>query len=238
MLTNFHNQRRAKMPFEFDLLRLDDYGEVYRFSESPTRLRFLGPVSSYASVWFRIRLPGGRTFGIEKLCLDWDAKEDDFVRKVCPYRRAGLHVQTNYVSNAIIRSLQAAQPGEVPKHIASERRDEFWFKKFRLLPWKSWTPVRLVRVPPSLADKLAKESRHHGDLADSTHGGDVKIRYLEHETPALKYSLRVGKRTRLTREELDYVRFPVAISPKESVEEAEDQWARLQPFLVRRRRGN
>jgi hypothetical protein len=133
----------------------------------------------------RFGLGCGRTFGIEKLCLDWEAKEDDFVRKVCPYRRAGLHVQTNYISNAIIRSLQASRPRELPEHIASERerRHEFWFKKFRLLPWKSWTPVRLVRVPPSLADKLAKESRLHGDLADSTHGRDVKIRYLEHETP-------------------------------------------------------
>jgi hypothetical protein len=214
---------------KFQSFRLQDYGQVHRWSETPTQVRFFGPLSSYAMVWFKIRLANRRELPMSKLCLDWDPDRHKFVREICPYRGAGLKPQINYLSNGIVRSIQSHKPEWLAEHTGYERkkRDQdglAYYLKER--GSKSWTPVRLMRLPETPASVLYWKSRVCGDVSDPERGRDVQISYHEELPPADKYRVEVLDRTPLTTEEEAYLRFPVIVKP-EPLEAARAEWDRL-----------
>lgn len=174
---------------------------------------------------------------MKKLCLDWDPEAEAFVRKVCPYRKAGLKGQVNYISNAVVRSLQDQMPRSLPAHTKYEcslrnveGNKEYWKEPGS----KSWTPLRILRIPQGLALRIqAACVRNEYDLAHPKYGCDVLIKFDGEAAPERMYDLRVKERTELTQQELNYLRYPVDIVKPETLEKATKEWAKLQPRLVR-----
>ncbi len=211
---------------------LDAITDVYTFSSNWTRIRLTGPVSSYYQFWFQIKTPSGRLIPIQKLCLDWDHEAQEFIRAICPYRKAGLTGQTNYISNGIVRSMQD-QLKVVPAHSQYKRRtgNVAGYKVWKVPASQPWTPVRVMRITPGLAARIKSACEDCGhDLADPKHGRDISIRYDKRERA---YGLRVGERTALTQEELSYRRYSLDIEP-EPLDDAIEEWGRLQRLLLDR----
>jgi hypothetical protein len=165
----------------------------------------------------------------------------------CPYRKGGLNGRSMYVANAIIRSLQQRMPSKVHKHTAYEKKPRHIDNE--TVQWKerdseSWTPIRVLRIPPGLAQKLktlsvnntrqnqAGDERNY-DLAHPKFGRDVVIKYDKEEEPKAMYGLRAGQCTKLTDEELAYLRYPLDVLKPETVEAANAAWTKLEPMLIR-----
>lgn len=227
--------------------RLEKFVDVWKFSNSWTRVRFIGPVTSYYEFWFQIRSSTGRIMPIQKLCRDWNPEPGEMDGNGCPYRKAGLNGRPIYIANAIIRSLQQRTPNISPKHTAYEKKSRHIGKE--TVRWKehgseSWTPIRVLRIPPGLAQKIqalslkntwenqSAEVRSY-DLAHPKYGRDVVIKYDKDEEPKSMYGLRAGQRTKLTDEELAYLRYPLNVLKPETVEAANEAWTKLKPMLIK-----
>ena len=200
-------------------------------------VRFIGQVVSYCQFWFQVETSSGRRVSVQKLCLDWDDEAQTFVRNVCPYRTAGLKGQINYVSNGILRSLQDQIPLTLPAHTEFERtaRDVEGSKAY----WKehgseSWTPVRILRIPVGLAVRIQSGCVRSGyDLAHPKYGRDLLIKFDREETPDKMYDLRVKEEDRIDAGGASYLQYPLDIVTPETLAKANDEWARLQPMLIR-----
>ena len=231
----------------FGCPRLEKFVDVWKFKNSWTKVRFIGPVTSYYEFWFQIRSSTGRIMPIQKLCRDWNPEPGEMDGNSCPYRKAGLNGRPIYVSNAIIRSLQQRTPNISPEHTAYEQKSRHIGKE--TVRWKehgseSWTPIRVLRIPPGLAQKIqalslnntrqnqAAEVRSY-DLAHPKYGRDVVIKYDKDEEPKAMYGLRGDQRTSLTDEELAYLRYPLNVLKPETVEAANEAWTKLEPLLLK-----
>src|SRR5579859_5768560 len=120
-----------------------------------------------------------------------------------------------YYSNAIIRRLQAAEPGADTDP----------------------SPVRLLKIPPRLRQGLRNlasvnkrqskatwEWKQYG-LAHPKGGRDVRIK-INPDTPYCYYDLEPRKASRLTAEELAYPLVPLVIKP-EAPQQAKAAWQQL-----------
>ena len=133
------------------------------------------------------------------------------------------------------------------KHTAYEQKSRRIDKK--TVRWKergskSWTPVRVVRIPPGLAQKTqvlsANNTRQNRagdvrsyDLAHPKYGCDVSIKYDKDAEPKAMYGLHSGQRTKLTDEELAYLRYPLNVLKPETIEAANEAWIKLEPLLLK-----
>ena len=231
--------RRFSSPY------LEKFVDVWKFTNKWTTVRFVGPVTSYYEFWFPIRIATGRIISIQKLCLDWNPEPGEMDGNSCPYRKAGLNGRPIYITNAIIRPLQQCMPKTPPAHTAYEQKPRRIDKE--TVRWKehgseSWTPIRVVRIPPSVAEKLHTLSLDNtrqnqaGDvrtyeLAHPKYGRDVSIKYdKDKET---MYGLRADQPTKLTHEELAYLRYSLNVLKPETLEAANAAWTKLQPMLLR-----
>jgi hypothetical protein len=218
--------------------KLEAVVDVHTFSDELTAIRLVGHVRSYCQFWFEIKSSKGRRYPVRKLCLDWDPEQDAFVRRICPYRAAGLTPQINYISNAIVRSLQTRSPIILHPHTKYERirrqagNDTVrWKERYS----KSWTPIRVVRFPRTVAGRIQKMSnstvKRGYDLAHAQYGFDLLVRYDKTEPPECMYELRAGRNTVLTEEELAYLRYPLDAVKPETLDQATREWARLKPLV-------
>jgi hypothetical protein len=227
--------------------RLEDFADVWKLKNSWTKVRFIGPVTSYYEFWFQIRSSTGRIIPIQKLCRDWNPEPGEMDGNSCPYRKAGLNGRAIYVVNAIIRSLQQRTPNISPERTAYEKKSRHIDKE--TVRWKedgskSWTPIRVLRIPPGIAQKIqalslkntwenqAGEVRSY-DLAHPKYGRDVVIKYDKDEEPKAMYGLRAGQRTKLIDEESAYLRYPLNVLKPETLEAANEAWTELQPMLIK-----
>ncbi len=106
---------------------------------------------------------------------------------------------------------------------------------------QSWTPVRVVVVPPQLATELrnftefnrhkTKKGSKRFDLAHPKYGMDVQIRYNASKRPQ-SYSVQAGEQTELSEEELNYLYYPLDGLRPESVEAAKKEWETIREKLV------
>jgi hypothetical protein len=221
--------------------------DVWKFKNSWTKVRFIGPVTSYYEFWFQIRSSTGRIISIQKLCRDWNPEPGEMDGNSCPYRKAGLNGRAIYVANAIIRPLQQRTPNISPEHTAYEQKSRHIGKE--TVQWKehgseSWTPIRVLRIPPGVAQKIqalslkntwenqAAEVRSY-DLAHPKYGRDVVIKYDKDEKPKAMYGLRAGQRTKLTDEELAYLRYPLNVLKPETAKAANEAWTKIKPMLLK-----
>jgi len=237
--------------------RLTDEVEVFDFTQNPNEwiaVRYLGPYNSYAQGWLTIKLKnpqkGRKTVPIPKVCLDYNPKTQTFDKEICPYRKAGIYMPQRYIANMIVRDLQDDKPRRAKPPTRKEREPR------RLLDdktrWhikdknsRSWTPVRVHEMPATVAAKLAALSelntvRRNGkkrayDITDLDYGMDVNIRYNPDAAGTAKWEVQRGERTKLSREEREYLIWDLenlkSIAP-EKRREAEAEWERIEPVWV------
>jgi len=198
---------------------------VWQFTEKWTAIRLIGEMTSVFEFWIPINTQTGQKTCVRKLCLDYDAATHSR-RGTCPYCDAGLSGRLMYYSNAIIRRLQAAEPGADTDA----------------------SPVRLLKIPPRLRQglrnlassnkrqsKATGERRQYG-LAHPKGGRDVRIK-INPDTPYCYYDLEPWVVSRLTPEERAYPLVPLVIKP-ESPQQARAAWNELKEIAVREDRAS
>lgn len=156
--------------------------EVFKFPpKKEVRARSVGPIFSFVRYWITIVYKDKKTgkkvqTSVPKWCLDYDPVKGDFVRSICPYRKAFESGEYNYkvkgrdgrdkdviqmdrkfIANFIIRDIQDNEPKKKPKHTRKELKETtiLGHKHFWKEPGsESWTPCRAVLVTNTLAIKL------------------------------------------------------------------------------------
>ena len=116
---------------------------------------------------------------------------------------------------SIVRDLQDDEPRKKGEMTASEKKTGFKEKGS-----KAWTPVRVVRLTPSLLRKLMelREINVHRiegkkqafDIIDPVYGCDIYISCNKSASPADMYSLNKGEASKLSKEEKKYLIYDVS----------------------------
>ena len=227
--------------------RLDEEVDLVELGKEFSTLRLVGPVVPYAMWWITIKTQQGKEVSIPKIPLGFDTETGDLREDVeDPYAEIeGARLQVFYLVNAIDRSVQEAEPRNRPK--PSESEDETGFKE-KGSP--TWTPVRVLRMPPMVARQLqrlettnkwkvkSKDGRTSYRTYDLTHikrGRDVFLsKDKDANSPSDMYNLSLADKSSVTEEEMDYLIWdieglakPGGVFDPESIEEARREAASL-----------
>lgn len=209
-------------------VREDTLVDMYPYpSGKAVVLRLFGPVMSVGKYWVSTKKRDGKKGQFPIGCSSWDPmqgtrdpnKDDpwrDYEQKEydegVPRNEHKVRFSVDYFCNAIIRSLQERRPRDIAEPTDEERKTHFKNKDS-----DSWTPVRVVKLPLSVLDKIQKykamnvvRSKKTGRTAtfDLTHekfGCDITVMYDEKAAGAMKYTVNKDSRTPLTEEELNYL---------------------------------
>ena len=221
--------------------RIDQIVEL--FQPKPKKfyqIRLVGPMFSYAAHWFEINKKDGKGQAkFSKDCLAWndevEALDSD---RSCPYcdldpKRAQVH----YYQNVIIRDLEEKAPKDNSVSKA-ERKTGFKDKDS-----DSWTPVRVLRLPPSAVQLLRDlaELNKHGKKGEKTahpvedeqYGCDIMYKFDPDATGSGKHQFQKGDHSPITEEEAEYLLWNIEnmVEP-DDVKTAKDEAKRIKPRLV------
>lgn len=149
---------------------------------------------------------------IPKNCTGFNMETEDHTVDDCPYCQQGLRLSVVYYANAIVRSEQEKLPSDYQdSYTKAERKSGFKDRES-----SSHTPVKVVRLPSSLAQKLqglkdlnvrkGKDGQKKTyDITDPKYGADVNIKFDNSASGADKYQVQLADKTELTEEELGYL---------------------------------
>ena len=213
--------------------RLEDQATVYKFPPGKfVTIRLLQGMNSQANYWVRTKKRDGSASKFSTGCPSYDAATQNRDSSIYdPWRdlaaaqyaevRAGTRTKEDiqvqfgmkYLFNAIIRSDEKAKPARLPKHTREEsstghkERDS-----------DSWTPVQIVRLPPSIVAKIKDlknlnvvESRKTGSvksfsLDDPRFGRDIRIQHNPDKPPSDQYTIQqADERTELDDDQTAYL---------------------------------
>ena len=221
--------------------RIDELVEVLDLSKRDKKwinLRFLpADVLPHAMHW--IEIIGSKSkekVTIPKTCVGFNMETEDHKKEDCPYCEQNIRLAVSYYANAIVRVEQEKSPNDYEdSYTKAEKKTGFKDKDS-----SSWTPVRVVRLPSSLAQKLQglrDLNVHKGkngqkttyDITDEKYGADVNIKYDKNGTGADKYQVQLADKTALTEEELKYLIWELtpALVHVESYDEAKAELSRM-----------
>lgn len=188
----------------------------------------------------------GKDFVISKTCLRYDVETDERdSTKKCPYcdleAKGKAKFKKTYYVNVIDRELQEEMPSKVSEPTKKEASTGF-----KDVDSKTWTPVRVLRVPMTLAKRLqtlgeknlvlnpkTKEKKAF-PITHTKYGIDLDIMFDPDAQAANMYSADAtegpdgGKRSPLSDEEKDYLIYDLSsIYEPESLEDAKREAANL-----------
>ena len=223
--------------------RPEDLVQLFKFGKDWEEIRLVGDVWAYAMHWITIYTNEGREVRVPRPALDFDTKLGVFDETIPdPYRRIPNDVQTSvhFYANAIVRSVQDDEPKKKSKPVKQERKTGFKDKDS-----DTWTAIRVVRVPVSVARELKslvsinKHKNSKGkleafDLSHEEFGANVHIRYDAEAPGATKYSVQKGDHAPLTKAEKDYLLWDISnlMKPKsfdDAKKDAEELAERASP---------
>lgn len=209
-----------------DSLRLEELFDQQKFPDDKwLQLRFIDKVDPLVVKQHWIKILGGkdkREITIPKFCIAFDPMDPETPKEGvhCPYcdlssgKDGAQRASEFFLVNAIVRDIQEEEPAKKSKHTAEESKTGF--KDMRS---KSWTPVRVIRLPGTVVariqelgetnvhkDKKTKE-KHQYDASHPKFGFDVQIKYKPKAAGTDKYSCDKvdGGPTPLTSEEKEYL---------------------------------
>lgn len=207
------------------------------------KIRIIGEVFASAEAWVDIKTKTGKKVSIPKYSRDLNPVTSEFEENGCPYRRGGINFKVVYYVNVIDRSEQDNEPRKKKDPTKEERKSGF-----KNITSETWTPVRVMRIPSSVATMLqgfsetnTKQNKKTGetksyDIGHEKYGRDVLIKVnRKSKNPSQMYSLEKDSRTPLTEEETSYLVWDIdsAIrSTWESTKNAEREWERLQKSMI------
>lgn len=145
--------------------RLDEILGLHKFPDNGdfSDFRFLNlPIIPLKQHWIKIR--GGkdkREIKVSRWCIAFDPTNEKVPLKgvKCPYcalsqgEDGACQTSVRYYANAIVRDLQADMPRAALKQKLSSEEKKTGFIQ---MGSKTWTPVRVIPLPGSLAEKDRK----------------------------------------------------------------------------------
>lgn len=209
------------------------------------QVRLVGPITSYAEHWFDIKKRDGGKARLRKTCLNFNPDTGEAEDRGCPYCAAGMKSSTKFLGNVIVRELEQTEPRNKPPLRPSEQvvktlgiaGDPYSIKAhLKAKGSKSWTPVRVLRAPPTLVNilkSLTTLNKHGGEpreLSDPKYGRDVMVKYDSKAAGTSKYAATIGNDppAPLSNTERRYLMYDIfGIVVAETQQEAERDWQRL-----------
>lgn len=218
----------TRAPAKGETVKVADLVDLFQFNQDYTAMRLVGPVTSAAFHWLEILTKEGKKVSLPKVCLNWNPDTETFDSNGCPYceHMPTARVSARYYANAIIRELQEAEPRKKSPPLASEKKvinlgtKEDPFKVHaKEKGSKTWTPLRVVDLPATVAAKLvsmADTNRHKVKskgggkvektfpLSDSRYGCDVEINLKKGGSHGFgEYDVQRGEKSSISDEEME-----------------------------------
>ena len=209
-----------------DSVRLEELCDIHKFPDDKwLQLRFIEKVDPLVVKQHWIKILGGkdkREITIPRFCIAFDPLDPETPKEGinCPYceissgKDGAQRASEFFLINAIVRDIQEEEPAKKAKFTKDEEKTGF--KDMRS---KSWTPVRVIRLPGTLVariqelgetnihkDKKTKEKAQY-DASHPKYGFDVQIKYKPKAAGTDKYSCDKvdGGATPLSSEEKEYL---------------------------------
>ncbi len=229
-----------------DKLKPEEIWDLFKFTDQSgyVSVRFLPtdilPVKTH---WIKI-LAGKdkKEIKIPKICISFDPDNEAVALDDtdCPYcnlsqgQDGACQTSTAYYANVIVRDLQEDMPRKLPPHTKSEKETGYKDIKSR-----SWTPVRVVRLPAGLAGKIQEMRERNKDkkgnmypVSHEEYGIDIAIKFDDSKSGTDKYQIDKEERSPLDDEELDYLTYDLSVEcidmlGRESQEQADTEFKRL-----------
>ena len=187
--------------------RVTDKIELFQLTADYTAMRLIGDVTPYVTHWIKVLSKRkGITFIPPKVAVNFISELDTFDDTIeDPYMDIPNPRDTRkyYYCNAIIREIQDLEPRKAPKPTKEERKSGY-----KDIKSKSWTPVRVIRLPSSVVRKLAamaQANKHkvkgkikEFDLTDPEYGMDVMLRFDSQEQGSAMYDVSADGETGVT----------------------------------------
>lgn len=215
----------------------------------PVTVRLVGPVVGRGIHKIKVRKKDGTEVEIQKACLAYNPKTDEKDSTVkCPYCKLPTDLakfSKLYFVNAIVRELQEDKPGKLKRPTKTELDTGF-----KEIDSDTWTPVRVVRVPSSLALRIKQlgeknivksktGEKKHFDPMHEKFGFDIDITFDKSLPAANMYSADRAespsgeKYSALSEEESNYLLWDIdQLYPAEDFEEAKKEAKSLQDRWV------
>lgn len=215
------------------------------------KVRPIGPAFQYNMHYPEIHLkePSKKTgkmeTGIPTPCL----RQGEDTDTACPYCEAGIPVKTVWLQNVIDRAAQKRGSKDPGKPSADEKKlVTLWDGKtkgyVRDKKSKYWTPVKVLRITSTLADRIVDASELNTRVTKSGEekcygtehpkfGFDMVIKFAgKNAKPANMYTGSKTRNSKLTEEELAYPLWNLSQVTVEKPEAAAKNLAQLTPKLV------
>lgn len=229
-----------------DRLKPEELWDIFPLAKeatSWTNFRFLpGDMLPVKIHWIKIRAgKDKRETKIPKLCVTFDPDNESvpLEGEHCPYcelsggQDGSCQTSTAYYANVIVRDIQDNEPRKKSKPTASERKSGM-----KDLNSKTWTPVRVIRIPQGLAAKLKdlkqrnKQKGEYWSISDKKYGMDVGIKYDPDATGGDRYQVDRGEPNALEADELEYLVYDLGVDAydkmgRESSEQAAAEFKKL-----------
>ena len=201
---NAGNNRNTRIEEKIDLMKLTNKWSTVRFVHSR--------VLPTATHWFDIiGSKSKEKVSISKMCVGFDMEKESHNADDCPYCKLGLTYSISYYANCIDRTAQENKPRKIPKPTKQELKTGF-----KDINSESWTPVRVLRIPSSLAKKIqslkdlnirkSKTGEKKSYFVDDVkYGADVNIKYDAKAAGTEKYQIQLAEKSALTEEEQAYL---------------------------------
>lgn len=237
--------------------RPDDLVDVYKFPPNKwVTVRIFDPIFTTGQYWITTKKTDGSITRFPKTCPSYDpASQGRDTTIYDPWRDTAERVntkenriisfqQTAWV-NAIIRAEQKNEPKKAVKPSKAELKTGFTDKES-----SAWTPVKVIRLTMSTVKKIQElrglntvESKKTGQsknfsVTHPAYGCDVMIKFdPDAASAAQMYDVQMGKRKKLTEEELAYLRWDISLlyGEQESEEEIKrdfSSWAKRNGIKV------
>ena len=229
-----------------DKLKPEEIWDLFKFTDHSgyVSVRFLPtdilPVKTH---WIKI-LAGKdkKEIKIPKICISFDPDNEAVALDDtdCPYCKlsqgqdGSCQTSTAYYANVIVRDLQEDMPRKLPPHTKGEKETGYKDIKSR-----SWTPVRVVRLPAGLAGKIQEMRERNKDkkgnmypVSHEEYGIDIAIKFDDSKSGTDKYQIDKEDRTPLDDEELEYLTYDLSVEcidmlGRENQEQADTEFKRL-----------
>jgi hypothetical protein len=182
-----------------------------------TRYRFLEAPTPAARHWVDFLDANGDKKGFYSPCFAFNSdKETPENDNACPACRAGIKASKFYATNVINRDTQENKPATV----GAEKPNS---KGFKEKSDKGWSPVEVLTLPAGQAKKIQNiislnKWKINGTtvcktIEDAVYGRDLEIMFDPSAEGAAMYDIQKGDATKLTPEELKYLKYDLSIIP-------------------------
>lgn len=236
-----------------DEARIDEVLGMHKFvsNQDFSEFRFLQtPILPLKQHWIKI-IAGkdNKEIKVSRWCIAFDPTDEKVPRKgvTCPYcslsqgEDGACQTSVKYYANAIVRDLQADMPRAAMKQKLSAEEKKTGFIQQGS---KTWTPVRVLALPGSLAEKIQKAEKRNihknkktGEkesfpITHPKYGIDLAINFDNDKAGGDKYSIDRGELSPITEEESKYLVWCLDASLVEklgikSQEEADEDFKRM-----------